>query len=115
MKFATVLVAAVAAKLRQPAHEGDKAFSSMADACTVCYDQAHKSVAYKNACTCYAVNTMAMGATAGGWTMETTDKDNWHYACSVNPDVIGDNFKICHQHSGALYEDQHGDSQNPNA
>ena len=36
-------------------------------------------------------------------------QDNWRWTCSPTP-VIGDNYALCFEGSGKLYEDQYGDA-----
>ena len=96
-------------ELTLPEKDGDKAFKSSADACQACSFFAHQSKSMKEYCTCYSANTAAFGATSGGFKMETTDQDNWRWTCSPTP-VIGDNYALCFEGSGKLYEDQYGDA-----
>merc|ERR1719421_957477 len=78
-----------------PEKDGDKAYKSQADACGACKFYSSRSGAMKAFCQCYAANTKAFGATAGGFAMAASDQDDWHWACSITP-AIGENFKLCY-------------------
>merc|ERR1719377_215372 len=74
-----------------PLRAKDKPYNSKADACAACKFHASSSCAMFKTCVCFAANTM-FGTTSGGFDMESSDVDNWHWSC--NADVAGSKYEL---------------------
>eukprot|EP00746_Dinoflagellata_sp_MGD_P150705 gnl/MRDRNA2_/MRDRNA2_82518_c0_seq4.p1 gnl/MRDRNA2_/MRDRNA2_82518_c0~~gnl/MRDRNA2_/MRDRNA2_82518_c0_seq4.p1 ORF type:complete len:141 (-),score=28.88 gnl/MRDRNA2_/MRDRNA2_82518_c0_seq4:771-1193(-) len=94
-----------------PLRAKDKAYNSKDEACSACKFHASSSCAMFKTCVCFAANTM-FGTTSGGFDMESSDVDNWHWSC--NADVAGSKYELCFNIEGQTHMTLFGDKEDPN-